>query len=151
MTQHYIHSCCIINVFSKLTIKNCYVQVRMCIFCIQQPATTGNCIEKCSCMSLGIHCMILWAFCFPSFRLICGEIRLKEKSSTTLKNLLDQIFSAFRIVISGTSSSKTFTFVHYEHLFCKLNSRIPILKVNILFNLLVGLTTSSQTARNVAN
>jgi hypothetical protein len=33
------------------------------------------------------------------------------------------------------SSSKTFTFVHYKHLFCKLNSRIPILKVNILFNL----------------
>jgi hypothetical protein len=31
------------------------------------------------------------------------------------------------------SSSKTFTFVHYKHLFCKLNSRIPILKVNILF------------------
>jgi hypothetical protein len=61
-------------------------------------------------------------------------------------------------VISGTStsSSKTFIFVHYKHLFCKLNSRIPILKVNILFNLLrfeqfdcsssgqlVGLTTFS--------
>ena len=36
------------------------------------------------------------------------------------------------------SSSKTLTFVHYKHLFCKLNSRIPILKVNILFNLQIN-------------
>jgi hypothetical protein len=82
------------------------------------------------------------------------------------------LLRANKLNYASHSSSKTFTFVHYKHLFCKLNSRIPILKVNILFNLLrfkqfdcsssgqlqltscqvvVGLTTSSETARNVAN
>jgi hypothetical protein len=46
------------------------------------------------------------------------------------------LLRANKLNYASHSSSKTFTFVHYKHLFCKLNSRIPILKVNIPFNLL---------------
>jgi hypothetical protein len=91
-----------------------------------------------------------------ALRLVMSSTRL-EKSSTTLKNLHDDTFSAFRIAISGTFTVSACRFLETIYLICAwayqkilrmLQLNIMVKYVNMFFNKQIYCTVLQQLSNH---